>query len=252
MGISNFSKTKVFSLIAGQSVGTPLAQLFIGFANSGSEVLPYATRPTIDFSYNSTTKVLSNQATTLGIATQSVASVDAVRIYDAASGGNILFEFTNDASGDPISFSFNTTDERKYSADALVIELKLVSGAKIADEVLDQFANYIIGNTITSVSSGNLVLGLFDGATEVTANFTALDRQPITLNTATGLNSNEANFGDATTQTNVTSARLYDDTTGNILVTDAVLTPTTITAFSGDGVVVRIGNLSIDLEESNL
>jgi hypothetical protein len=235
MALSNFSKAKIYALFNNTSTGAAPTTYLAFFAGS-TEVLPYATRPQVNFTYDDNTHELRNVAANFGNATNTVTGITTVRVYDAASGGNELFTLTADAT-----FGFTQGEEASYDPGDLVLDLIVATQpADIEPIVIDKYGEWIAGTASNGFPSA--VVALLDGGTEVTGVAFAA-RVPVTINTTTGVNSNELDFGQATAQVSFDEMVIYSGT--DLLATGGQLTPSVVNVSQNTEAKVQVGGLTI-------
>jgi hypothetical protein len=237
MALSNFSKSKIYGLLNGTATGASPTTYIAFFNASNVEVLPYATRPQVNFTYDLASSELRNAAINMGNATSSVGPVTAVKVFDAASGGNELFTLTA-----PSSFSFTSGEEASFNAAVLVLDLEVAGQASdITPAVMSRYGDWVAGTPHNGFTG--VVVALFNGATEVTGAQLGA-RQPITFNTTTGANTAELNFGAASSAVTFDTAKVMD---GTDLLTGATLTPATVSVTQGSTTKIAAGGLTISI-----
>lgn len=242
MALSNYTKAKLIDLINGTALGGAPASLHIGFGNNGSEVTPYNTRATIGATYSGATNEVTFGAVTFPAVDNTIAAVDEIRIYDAASAGNLVFSITEDSNGDPLAFSFTAGQNRSYNAGDIVVDLRQATDNSIQAIVIDRLGNWVAGSTVASFSGAEVAL--FNSATEVTSSL-ANGRRPVTLNTATGANTAELNFGAATGTVTFNTARIFAG--ADLIVSESTLTPASVTVNDGDTALINAGGLTVNI-----
>jgi hypothetical protein len=240
--LSNYTKAKLIDLINGTSLGGAPNNLFIGFGNAGSEVTPYATRTTIGATYSTVTNEVTFGAVTFPVVATTVAAVDEIRIYDAASGGNLIFSITKDSANAPLSFSFTAGQNRSYNAGDVFVDLRQATDNAIEAIVINRLGAWVTGSTQSSFSGAEVAL--FNNSTEVTGSL-ANGRRPVTLNTSTGVNTADLLFGAATGTVTYNTARIFAGS--DLLVSQAFLTPTTVTVQDGDSAILPAGQLTLSI-----
>jgi len=237
MALSNFSKAKIYALFNNTATGAAPTTHLAFFAGS-TEVLPYATRPQVDFTYDTASSELRNVFINMGDAINTVANITFVKVFDAASGGNELFSLP---AVDP--FGFTAGEEAKYEANKLTLDL-IVAGqdADLQPIVINKYGNWVAGAAQSGFN--NTVVALFNNATEVTGNDLGA-RQPITLDTGVGANTTELDFGAASANVTFNAARIFSGS--DLLATDGALTPTPVSVTAGSRAKIAAGGLTIQI-----
>jgi hypothetical protein len=238
MALSNFSKAKIYALFNNTSTGSAPTTYLAFFNASNTEVLPYATRPQVDFTYDTASSELRNALAALGNATNTVSGITAVKVFDAATSGNELFSLPA-----ATSFGFTAGEEATFPAGRLVLDLIVAAqDADLQPIVINKYGNWVAGAPQSGFN--NTVVALFNNATEVTGNELGA-RQSLTLNTTTGANTTELDFGAASANVTFNAARIFSGS--DLLATDGALTPTPVSVTSGSRAKIAAGGLTVQI-----
>jgi hypothetical protein len=236
MALSNFSKAKIYGLLNNTSTGSAPTTYLAFFNASNVELLPYAARPQVNFTYDTASSELRNANAPLGNAATTVTGITSVRVFDAVTGGNELFRMPA-----ATSFGFTAGEEATFPAARLVFDLIVAAqDDDIQAIVMDKFGNWIAGSPQSGFNS--VVVALFNGATEVTGVQLGA-RQSVAFNTTTGLSTGELDFGVASSTVSFNTARIFNN--ADLLVTAATLTPATVSVTAGSRAKVPVGGVSI-------